>query len=83
MSRLLFALLWIIPVGWCRRDTDNRIWRSRRGGVVVLSGDVFANLGEWFRFQVYRDPDDTVFIRSESGRIIGTMNRSPFGKKKP
>lgn len=75
MFRVLGWLVRMVPLGWCARDTDARIWRNRRGGRVVFLGDVAANFGALFHSTVYRVPKGSAFIRGKDGGIEASVNR--------
>lgn len=69
----------IVPVGFCRKGATG-IWRNRRGGRIVLAGDVAANLGEWSQKFFFRVPEGAKIVRDGNGRIVWTVEPRDGGE---
>lgn len=81
MIRVLLLALSLLPVWWRRRSGAGTVFRNRRGGRLVLAGDVVANLSEAFRAFVLRLPPDAMFNYDSRGGFRGVSYRSP--RRKP
>lgn len=83
MFHWIFAAVGFIPVGWCRPNSTNRIWRNRKGWVVVFLGDVVENLADVARRTAFRSPKGAYEIRDKYGNFLGTIAKAPFDDDSP